>query len=254
MSVTPGPQPALGISWAVVVPACAAAALLLMFLWVLWAAIRQAELEKLDDPAPALTLDFGKSWSTSLTAVSGVLATVLAGVTYSDVPRQIDKTGLVALSLLFAGLVVVAPFVFQGLRRNPPDHDAQRTLTGTNFGLALACCITFAAVVGELLALALLGWELIEGGPGTVILFIGLLALGEHGGGLRSRGCVRVSSEAGKRRRSRLEEGSSRPADHIARGCARRPPGGVPPPVVAISPSEPPRATLLSPASLRPWR
>jgi hypothetical protein len=212
-----------------------------MLLCVLWATAHTEELKgKLGERAPALTLDFGTSWSTNLTAVGGVLVTVLTLVTYPDVPREIDKDSLTALSLLFGGLVVVAPFVFQGLRRNPPDQEALRSLTGTNLGLALACCITFAAVVGELLALGLLGWELIGGGLGVVLLFAGIFVLGGLAANYTYRGIRDFLL-----RKWTDEANEAWKVTHQAPPAAAADAPQAVPPVVVATPSGPPRAALL---------
>ena len=248
VSITPGPQPAVGISWAIVVCAIAAAAVVLMLVWVRRESSRDSDLQgNLEKAAPTLTLDFGKSWSTNLTAIGGVLATVLAGVTYPDVPRQIGKDGVTALSLLFAGLVVVAPFVFQGLRHNPPDQKALRDLTGTNRGLAIACSITFGAVIGELLTLVLLGWELIQGTVGVLLLFLGVLVLcglaaryTRHG--IRDFLLRDWEWEAKEAWKTAYPPPSGGKAETREQDLTDQ---GQVPTVVVASPSAPPRATLL---------
>lgn len=129
---------------------------------VLGVAKLKGKLDQLKNPAPGPEWSFS-SWATTLTAVGGVLGTILASVTFPDHPRQIDKDSLVGLSLLFAGMVVVAPFVFQGLRKpgaNPADQKGGRW--GWNWALLLACSIAGGAVLGEMACLALLSQELIS--------------------------------------------------------------------------------------------
>jgi hypothetical protein len=84
-----------------------------------------------------------------------VFGTVLTGVTFPDSPDRIDKDTLLVLNALFAGGVVVAPFLFQALRdwRVDPIHNE---LSGFILTLLLAMGVTLGAVIGEIYALGLL--------------------------------------------------------------------------------------------------
>jgi hypothetical protein len=117
-------------------------------------------------PGPKWKFD---SWATTATAVGAVLGTVLAAVTLPAVPKEFDKDTLVQLNLLFAGLLVLAPFLFQAMRRPGASvSDQVAGLYGFNVTLLLACALTLAAVTGELATLGLLMWELIGGGTWAV--------------------------------------------------------------------------------------
>jgi hypothetical protein len=112
---------------------------------------------KLTKQAPGPKWGFGSSWTTNLTAVGATLGTVLGAATLPDVPSQIDKDTFVQLNLGFGLLVVIAPFLFHALRwpirKTAMDDNG---LYGGNVTLLVACCLTFAAVLGELATLALL--------------------------------------------------------------------------------------------------
>jgi hypothetical protein len=112
-----------------------------------------------------------ESWATHLTAVGGILGTVLGTASLPETPTQIDKSSVTALSLAFAGLVVVAPFVFEAIQRSVVKVKTEQEEEQLGFigVLVLTCAITFGAVVGELFTLGLVTWEL-TGGEGWVWL------------------------------------------------------------------------------------
>ncbi len=177
VTITPGPHPTW--PWARVILFGAAGATIGLFVLLISALGVTKKAGRLGERAPGPKWSFD-SWATTLTTVGAVLATVLAGATFPTVPREIDKDTLVELSLLFAALVVVAPFVFQAIRTpkaTPADQEAGKW--GFNITLLLACCITFGATLGELSALALLAWELIGGGgwAWAAVVGLGLIAL-----------------------------------------------------------------------------
>jgi hypothetical protein len=168
--------------WMATIAVASLVTMVLLALAVLGLAALRNKADQLTNRAPGPKWSFS-SWATTLTAVGGVLATILAGVTFPDHPDQIDKDSLVGLSLLFAGLVVVAPFVFQSLR-NPSaaPTDQEGGLWGYNWALLLACSITCGAVLGEMACLALLSQELIsadfwQGVALVAVLLLALLAL-----------------------------------------------------------------------------
>jgi hypothetical protein len=157
VSVSPAPQPAIKWPLWLVVAALVAAA-------ILYGRVRIATGPKeLRLEAPGPKWKFDESWATTLTAVGGILGTILGGVTYPDAPRQIDKDTLVELSALFAAIVVVAPFLLRALGKKEPASLDDPGLWTTNRGLLRASALTFGAVIGELGTLALLGWELAQG-------------------------------------------------------------------------------------------
>ena len=163
--------------WPKVVVIGSLAAMVILWFGILVVAIsnrKSTTLLRGKAPGPKWSFD---SWATTLTAGGAILGTVLATATYPAVPRQIDKESLVRLSLLFGALVVVAPFVFQAIRRPTPSAaDQDAGLWGYNWSLLLACSITCGAVLGELAASALLSWELI-GGHTWGWIAVGVVAL-----------------------------------------------------------------------------
>jgi hypothetical protein len=130
---------------------------------------RRKRLSWLASPAPPPKWGL-ESWASHLTAAGGILGTVLGSASLPETPTQIDKSSVTALSLAFAALVVVAPFVFEAVQRpvvksvSEGEEEGGWGFTGV---LVLTCAITFGAVVGELFTLGLVSWEL-TGGEGWV--------------------------------------------------------------------------------------
>jgi hypothetical protein len=166
------------LDWPPVFLVGALAGVVLIFLAVIQWARNQGKCAMLTKPAPGPKWSF-ESWATTSTALGAVLGTVLASTVVPAVPRQISKDSLVALNLVFAGMVVVAPFLFQAIRRGDGakvDQDAG--LWGYNWALALACAITGGAVLGELATLALVGWEIAGAGFWGYLLLVAIIGLG----------------------------------------------------------------------------
>jgi hypothetical protein len=162
VTITPAPQPSRNWAHDIVLGSLLAAAALFVLISIVVLA-RARDRGRLFAAAPGPKWNFSDSWATTLTTVGAVLGTVLGSATLPEVPREIDKTTLVGLNLLFGALVVAAPFAFQALRNpsvSPADADAG--LWGFNITLLMACSLTFGAVLGELATLTLLGWELID--------------------------------------------------------------------------------------------
>jgi len=161
-SITPAPQPSLNWSfWLFIGAGIAALALVVLVLGV---AALSGTLPKLGGPAPGPKWSFD-SWATNLTAAGAVFGTAVGAVTLPEVPREIDKDTLVQMNLLFGVMLVVGPFLAQAIRRPSATNDEiEAGLWGYSPVLLLAYSITGAAVMGEVAALALLGWELTEGG------------------------------------------------------------------------------------------
>jgi hypothetical protein len=177
VSITPGPQPSLGVTWTILLPLIAVAAALLMSA-VIVLRMGKKRREILGNRAPGTKLDFDKSWAANLTVIGAVFGTVLGAVAYPDVPTEISKDSLIRLNLLFAALLVVGPFLFHAIRGKPPRPKYAKDLTGYVWGLVLACAVVFGAVVGELASLGLLNWELVKGGRAGwigVLVILGLV-------------------------------------------------------------------------------
>lgn len=165
--------------WPLLIVLVALGSTALLFAALASAVAKRAEVKWLTSPAPSPKLSF-ESWATHLTAVGAVLGTALGTASLPESPTQIDRESLVALSLLFGGLVVVAPFIFEAVRRRPvtpaPAEGAGES-SGFVGVLLLACAITFGAVFGELFTLGLAAWELTGGDLGGVLIEVGLGAL-----------------------------------------------------------------------------
>jgi hypothetical protein len=173
LSITPAPHPAR--DWPTWIFYRVLVALGVLFVI---GALAGLESKTLFRPATAPKWGFD-SWATTLTAIGGVFGTVLGAATLPAVPSQIDKDTLISLNLLYGTMVVVAPLAFQALR-NPfaSATDQEAGFTGWNVTLLLSCSITAAAVLGELAALGLLGWELTNGGKWGDAIRFGVIVLG----------------------------------------------------------------------------
>jgi hypothetical protein len=171
VEVDPAPHPSA--SWPLLVILLSLGIVVLTTFGLVLAAASHGSL-RLGSPAPAPKWSF-ESWATTLTGAAVLIGTVLSEATFPEFPTQITKSTLVDLNLLFAGLLVLGPFVFQALRRPQANAAAQEAgLWGWNATLLFACALTFWAVLGELGALALLTWELTSGGAAGVILLVTL--------------------------------------------------------------------------------
>lgn len=123
-------------------------------------------------PAPNPKLAFS-SWATTLTAVGVLLGTVIGQTTFPTVPDQISKTELVNLNIFFGLVLVVGPFLFEALRRlHPAPTEAEHGRTGYNVTVLISCALTIWAVVGQIGAFGLLGWELVDGGNSGLAIAI----------------------------------------------------------------------------------
>lgn len=171
-TVSPALQPSA--DWPLLIVIIGSGCAALFFGGLATAVASKKGLSWLGNPAPSPKWSF-ESWATHLTAVGALLGTVLGTASLPETPTQIDKTSLVALSLLFGALVVVAPFVFEAIQRPTPATSAESE-GGSGFVgvLLLSCAITFGAVIGEIVTLGLASWEITGGGDGGVLIEIGL--------------------------------------------------------------------------------
>jgi hypothetical protein len=144
-------------------------------------------LDQLLRPAPSPKLAYS-SWASHVTVFGALLTTVLASSTLPEVPEQIDKNSLVGLSLLFAGLIVIAPFVFEAIQSPSANRLTKSKVapqaeseggSGVILVLILSCGLTLGAVVGQIATIGLATWEIV-GEHNTVRIAIeaslGLLA------------------------------------------------------------------------------
>ena len=167
-SITPAPQPSA--NWPTVLFIVSGVAALVLAALVVLVSGLKGKLGELVGPAPGPDWAFD-SWAANLTAAGAVFGTVLGAVTLPEVPREIDKDTLVQLNILFGVLLAVGPFLSHAVRRPFPDEDeVEAGLWGYSPVLLVSYALTGAAVVGEIGALALLGWELTSGGWHVLIL------------------------------------------------------------------------------------
>jgi hypothetical protein len=103
------------------------------------------------------------SWATTLTAAGAVVGTVLGQATFPTIPTTISKTELVNLNIFFGVVLLIGPFLFEVLRVFKPE-EAEAGRTGNNLTVLIASGFTVWAVVGQIGAFGLLGWELLGGG------------------------------------------------------------------------------------------
>jgi hypothetical protein len=172
VEVTPALQPSA--SWpSLIVGVSLGLALLLTAVIAVIAGARKG-WERLTDAAPPPQWSF-ESWATHLTTVGAVLGTVLGSASLPSTPRQIDKTSLVSLSVLFGALVVIAPFVFQAIQRPGSwGSSGNDERSGYTWVLLLSCGLTLGAVLGELATLGLATWEITGGDNGGKAIEFGL--------------------------------------------------------------------------------
>lgn len=157
-TIAPAPQPFA--DWPAWIVGGSLVAIVVLMLAIRRWARKKDKLNMLGKPAPGPKWSFD-SWATTSTALGALLGVVLGSSLLPDVPRQIAKDSLIGLNLVFGGMVVVAPFLFQAIRTSNTSADDQDAgLWGYNWALALACSITGGAVLGELATLALASWEI----------------------------------------------------------------------------------------------
>jgi hypothetical protein len=122
-------------------------------------------------PRPRFSFD---SWATQLTAVGAILGTTLGAATLPALPRQVSQQSLIGLSVLFGAVAITAPFVFQAIR-SPSAPDAE--LNGFGVTVLATCGLTLTAVLGQLAALCLAGWEIVEGGAGGTVIVAAVIVV-----------------------------------------------------------------------------
>jgi hypothetical protein len=153
VTVTPAPQPAA--DWPKLFAYGTVVVIVGLWLAIVVLALVLGKGAKLANRAPGPRWSF-ESWAAIFTATAALVGTALGTATLPEVPRQIDKETLVAFSLLFAALAVIAPFFFQTIRSPGASAiDQESGRWGFNLSLLLACSMSCAAALGELGVLAL---------------------------------------------------------------------------------------------------
>jgi hypothetical protein len=124
-----------------------------------------ALLDRIGSPA----WDFSKSWASNVTVVGALFSTALAIVAVPDLTHHINKGGYALLNVLFTLLVVMAPFVFNVLRK--PIITAVASPDGSNLqyqgfvvSFLVASGVTMWAVIGELVTLIIMIDEFVAAG------------------------------------------------------------------------------------------
>jgi hypothetical protein len=162
ISIVPAPQPWTNWPQAFIFASVAVAGFVALAV-MLWAVLA-GNFTKLGGPAPGKNWSFA-GWLGPMVAVGTIFTTVLGTATLPTAPSQISKDSLVQLNLLFVLVLAAAPYIVQTIRR--PNLDAvheKYDLWGYSPVLLVSYAIASGAVVGELLTLALLGWEVTGGG------------------------------------------------------------------------------------------
>jgi hypothetical protein len=78
-------------------------------------------------PGPDWTWD---GWGGKLAAVGGLLAVVLGEITLPAIPREVSKSTLTQMNLVFVGMLAIGPFIFYALRRRKPRTDWRPPIPG----------------------------------------------------------------------------------------------------------------------------
>lgn len=123
----------------------------------------------LKTPMGSPTWDFSQSWAANLTVIGGALAALLS---FTGLPNQgqfMTKTDYLCLGVLFTAMLVLAPPLFNFLRRPIsvaiPDPENPLNTTGLRFqgfvgGFLTATFVLLWGVFGQLITLGFLFAEL----------------------------------------------------------------------------------------------
>ncbi len=112
-----------------------------------------------------LDFDFSKSFASNLTVVGAILTAVLGA---KVLPSQLatpkpdvvmSQNGYTSLSLLFALLVVVAPFVYVALRAGVVGPDGLPKGSGRGWAFLLASWLTVWGAIGQMATVGLVFYE-----------------------------------------------------------------------------------------------
>jgi hypothetical protein len=100
--------------------------------------------------------EFAKSWASTTTFAGGAFTTAVALTVLPELTKYASKAGYAILSLLISLLVVVAPFVFSGLRNGDIKWDEKNkqyavVYRGGFFFFWLSCALTLFAALAQLI-------------------------------------------------------------------------------------------------------
>ncbi|HLF48044.1 MAG TPA: hypothetical protein VJA45_01615 [Methylomirabilota bacterium] len=106
--------------------------------------------------------DPSKSWASTITVFGAVVGTVFtsSAVLLPKETTLLPKAQFSSLSLFFAALVVIAPLVYNAIRRNTATSNTQIRYEGWVWSFGLASVFTLWGIGGQLLTLFLLLHEL----------------------------------------------------------------------------------------------
>lgn len=133
VTVTPAPQPAA--DWPKLFAYGTVGVIAGLWLAIVLVALVAGKGAMLTNRAPGPRWSF-ESWAAIFTATAALVGTVLGSATLPEVPRQIDKETLVAFSLLFAALAVIAPLPDHSLAGRICDRTGRRPVGFQPFAAA----------------------------------------------------------------------------------------------------------------------
>jgi hypothetical protein len=137
--------------------------LAIMWMWGL------RTLKTLKTPMGTPTWDFSQSWAANLTVIGGALTALLSFTGLPDQGQLMTKTAYLCLGVLFTAMLVLAPPLFNFLRRPIsvaiPDPENPLNMTGLRFqgfvgGFLTATFVLLWGVFGQLITLGILFAEL----------------------------------------------------------------------------------------------
>jgi len=123
----------------------------------------------LKTPMGTPTWDFSQSWAANLTVIGGALTALLSFTGLPDQGQLMTKTAYLCLGVLFTAMLVLAPPLFNFLRRPIsvaiPDPENPLNTTGLRFqgfvgGFLTATFVLLWGVFGQLITLGILFAEL----------------------------------------------------------------------------------------------
>jgi hypothetical protein len=128
-----------------------------------------SSFKTLKTPMGTPTWDFGQSWAANLTVIGGALTALLSFTGLPDQGQLMTRTAYLCLGVLFTAMLVLAPPLFNFLRRPIsvaiPDPENPLNTTGLRFqgfvgGFLTATFVLLWGVFGQLITLGILFAEL----------------------------------------------------------------------------------------------
>jgi hypothetical protein len=128
-----------------------------------------SSFKTLKTPMGTPTWDFSQSWAANLTVIGGALTALLSFTGLPDQGQLMTRTAYLCLGVLFTAMLVLAPPLFNFLRRPIsvaiPDPENPLNTTGLRFqgfvgGFLTATFVLLWGVFGQLITLGILFAEL----------------------------------------------------------------------------------------------